>query len=387
MAATARQTERSRQTDLRVAASAANAVRRDGIDQLALTRVAADAGYSSGVIYARCDDRSELMVLAWQKSFWPSLREVLDAAFRAATDRDAAAVDAAVDLWAERCNGASVPDIGSAAEVIAASRRDEVLAEVVHHDINELLSCFGAGPGTTGAVRELLLLTAATLVGSALLNSSVGPASEAIIDPRHLLRAFIAGEEQSTPARSAQAQPAAAERIRTGDDVRDALIDATEYVIARSGVHRATVSRIARRAGVSVGAIYGLYENKESLVTDCVSIIHPPQARRDTEAWAGLGSATDFRAGMSANLRAYLSPGLRQWRLFRIELLVAARHAPGLSRLLDEYGHDEMDELATRFRAPLLQSVPARGTIVGLALLETVDPTVSALEWRWFPVG
>ncbi|MFN5650838.1 MAG: hypothetical protein ACK49M_05125 [Actinomycetes bacterium] len=41
MAATARQTERSRQTDLRVAESAANAVRRDGIDQLALTRVAA----------------------------------------------------------------------------------------------------------------------------------------------------------------------------------------------------------------------------------------------------------------------------------------------------------------------------------------------------------
>jgi len=46
-----------------------------------------------------------------------------------------------------------------------------------------------------------------------------------------------------------------------------------------------------------------------------------------------------------------------------------------------------MEELTARFRAPLLQSVPARGTIVGLALLETVDPTVSALEWRWFPIG
>jgi AcrR family transcriptional regulator len=184
-----------------------------------------------------------------------------------------------------------------------------------------------------------------------------------------------------------QGQPAAAERTRTGDDVRDALIDATEYVIARSGVHRATVSRIARRAGVSVGAIYGLYENKESLVIDCVSIIHPPQARRDTEAWAVLGSASDFRASMSANMRSYLSPGLRQWRHFRIELLVAARHTPGLSRLLDEYEHDLMEELTARFRAPLLQSVPGRGTIVGLALLETVDPTVSALEWRWFPIG
>ena len=73
-----RQTERSRQTDIKVATSAANAVRRDGFDQMALTRVASDAGYSSGVIYARCDDRSELMVLAWQKSFWPELSSVLE---------------------------------------------------------------------------------------------------------------------------------------------------------------------------------------------------------------------------------------------------------------------------------------------------------------------
>lgn len=387
MAATARQTERSRQTDLRVAESAANAVRRDGIDQLALTRVAADAGYSSGVIYARCDDRSELMVLAWQKSFWPSLREVLDGAFRAVIDRDVAAVDAAVDLWAARCDGASVPDIGSAVEVIAAARRDEVLAEVVHHDVNELLSCFGAGPGTTGAPRELLLLTAATLLGSALLNSSVPPGSDSVVDPRHLLRFFVTGVRPAEPAPVVAVQPAAAERVRTGDDVRDELIDATEYVIARSGVHRATVSRIARRAGVSVGAIYGLYENKESLVTDCVSVIHPPQARRDTEAWAGLGSASNFRAAIAANLRAFLSPALRQWRLFRIELLVAARHTQALSGQLDEYGHDSMEELAARFSVPLLHSVPARGTIVGLALLETVDSTVSALEWRWFPIG
>lgn len=387
MTATARQTERSRQTDLRVAESAANAVRRDGIDQLALTRVAADAGYSSGVIYARCDDRSELMVLAWQKSFWPSLREVLDAAFRAVIDRDTAAVDAAVDLWAARCDGTAVPDIGSATEVIAAARRDEVLAEVVHHDVNELLACFGAGPGTTGAERELLLLTAATLLGSALLNSSAGPGNTTAIDPRHLLHPFVSGKGHTEPAASGPSQPGAVEKIRTGDDIRDALIDATEYVIARSGVHRATVSRIARRAGVSVGAIYGLYENKESLVIDCVSIIHPPQAHRDTEAWVDLGSASDFRAGMSANLRSYLSPGLRQWRLFRIELLVTARHSPGLSRLLDEYGHDAMEEIVARFRAPLLQSVPGRGTIVGLALLETVDPTVSDLEWQWFPLG
>jgi hypothetical protein len=36
---------------------------------------------------------------------------------------------------------------------------------------------------------------------------------------------------------------------------------------------------------------------------------------------------------------------------------------------------------------PLLESVPSRGTIVGLALLDTVDPTVARLDWCWFPIG
>ena len=387
MAANARQTERSRQTDLRVASSAANAVRRDGCDQMALTRVASDAGYSSGVIYARCDDRSELLVLAWEKSIWPALREVLESAFRAAVDRDPSAMDAAVDLWVRHCADHSVPDIGSAAEVIVAARRDETLAEVVHHDINELLAAYGAGPGTSGALRELLLLTAATLIGSALLNSAVGGESSAMVNPSELLRAFVMGSPPAPASTERDVTAAVVARARTGDDVRDALIDATEYVIARSGIHRATVSRIARRAGVSVGAIYGLYENKESLVIDCVSVIHPPQAQRELEAWVRMKVDSEFRAGMSANLRAFLSPELRLWRMFRIECLVAARHSPALARLLVEYGNDSMEELASRFKLPLLESVPSRGTIVGLALLDTVDPTVARLDWCWFPIG
>jgi AcrR family transcriptional regulator len=290
-------------------------------------------------------------------------------------------------LWVRHCADDSVPDIGSAAEVIVAARRDETLAEVVHHDINELLAAHGAGPGTSGALRELLLLTAATLIGSALLNSAVGGESSAMVNPSELLRAFVMGSPPAPASTERDVTAAVVARARTGDDVRDALIDATEYVIARSGIHRATVSRIARRAGVSVGAIYGLYENKESLVIDCVSVIHPPQAQRELEAWVRMKVDSEFRAGMSANLRAFLSPELRLWRMFRIECLVAARHSPALARLLVEYGNDSMEELASRFRLPLLESVPSRGTIVGLALLDTVDPTVARLDWCWFPIG
>ena len=381
-----RQSERSRQTDQKVADSAANAVRRDGFDQLALTRVAADAGYSSGVIYARCDDRSELMVLAWEKSFWPGLSLVLEAAFTAVLDRDKPAIESAIALWEERSRPGAVADIGSAVEVIVAARRDEVVAEVVHNDVNALLSRFGAGPGATGPVRELLLLTASTLLGTALLNSAMPEDTEIRIDPRPLLLLFADRKDHDRPATAEAIDPPVAEHTLTGDEVRDALIAATEYVIARSGVHRATVSRIARRAKVSVGAIYGLYENKESLVTDCISVIHPPQARRELEAWARIDSR-EIRSTMSRSLAGYLSPAHEQWRTFRIECLVAARHSPALARMIEDFNVDTIEGLNASMPMNLLRTIPARGTVMGLAVLATVDPSVTTLEWGWFPVG
>lgn len=386
MAQASRQTERSRQTDLKVAQSAANAVRRDGFDQMALTRVAADAGYSSGVIYARCDDRSELMVLAWEKSFWPSLSHVLDAMFTAMVNKDQAGVSAAMDMWDEQTSVESVPDIGSAVEVIVASRRDEVLAEVVHNDINALMARHGAGPGATGPIRELLLLTASTLLGTALLNSAMPSDTNIRIDPRPLLTLFANRPDRDAPTVTDNEDLPPADRALTGDEVRDALIEATEYVIARSGVHRATVSRIARRAGVSVGAIYGLYENKETLVLDCISVIHPPQARRELAAWARI-DATDISATMSRNLREYLAPVHDRWRAFRIECLVAARHSSALANMIEEFNIDTIEGLNAAMSMEFIRSVPARGTIAGLAVLATVDPTVGQLGWNWFPIG
>src|SRR5438034_3667694 len=42
----------------------------------------------------------------------------------------------------------------------------------------------------------------------------------------------------------------------------DALIDAVAAIIARVGLERATASRIARRAGLTSGAIYGRYKTQ-----------------------------------------------------------------------------------------------------------------------------
>lgn len=271
-----KQSEKSRQTDLKVAHSAASAVRTVGVDQMALTRVAADAGFSSGAIYARCDDRSELVVMAWEKSFWPMLSEIVSLLADAVISKDNSNMGRIAELFIRSTDPGIVPDLGSAMEVIIASRRDETIGEVVQRDINGLLDDRGVGPSTDGALRQAVVSAISTLFGASLLNSAYVDNKHNMIDPTALIEIFtLSAQSPVKPAKSAIALRNAApyQFPTTYDDVRDALISASEYVISRTGVHRATVSRIARRAGVSVGAIYGLYENKDALVADCLEVL------------------------------------------------------------------------------------------------------------------
>lgn len=396
MALTSRQSEKSRQTDLKVAHSAAKAVRTVGVDQMALTRVAADAGFSSGAIYARCDDRSELIVLAWEKSFWPMLSEILSLLIESVINKDATNSQRISELFARASAPDAVPDLGSAMEVIVASRRDEVIAEVVQRDINGLMEDHGVGPSIDGADRQAVVGAISTVFGAALLNSAYQNDSIENIDPFPFLEMFMATRSSSIkPSKPAGPVREVAPYAfpSTYDDVRDALISASEYVIARSGVHRATVSRIARRAGVSVGAIYGLYENKDSLVSDCLEVLFPPQTANDARAWAGVFTASDQRALVTQILTNYMSPSYVQWRRFRLESFIAARHSESVSTQIAGY--------ALQARRTILQAaasapadaairmntgMSARSTVIGLSIFEIVDPSITSLDWRWVPV-
>jgi AcrR family transcriptional regulator len=54
--------------------------------------------------------------------------------------------------------------------------------------------------------------------------------------------------------------------LRTPDETRDRLIDAAATVFAERGYDRAGVQEIARRAGLTTGAIYGRFTGKADLL-------------------------------------------------------------------------------------------------------------------------
>ena len=75
-------------------------------------------------------------------------------------------------------------------------------------------------------------------------------------------RAVVRAALRRTTADRFVPETTGAVRADVGDAAQNALIDSVSAIIARVGFERATSSRIARRAGLTSGAIYGRYDDQ-----------------------------------------------------------------------------------------------------------------------------
>src|SRR5207244_7883284 len=117
---------------------------------------------------------------------------------------------------------------------------------------------------------------------------------------------------------------------------------------------RATGSRIARRAGLTSGAIYGRYETKDDLLEHAIELL---LARRLTDDLASLDEtffASDPSTMTARIVAGYLSPPRRDWRRFRIVAHLAARTHPHVAAMLARGPEEAKREYLTnpRVRTP-----------------------------------
>ena len=130
------------------------------------------------------------------------------------------------------------------------------------------------------------------------------------------------------------------------EEARSRILDAANRVFAEKGYHEATMEDIAKRLGVSKGAIYLYFSSKEDLFEAmCKSA---PQAFKEI-LYSSFGnevnpiqSATEFfdkMLKMSAS-----NPGLS------FEILSEASRNPSLKRILKQ-NHQEYEEVLTNFLA------------------------------------
>ena len=130
----------------------------------------------------------------------------------------------------------------------------------------------------------------------------------------------------------------------TGDPVQDALIDAVAAVIARVGLERATGSRIARRANLTSGAIYGRYTTKEDLLDQAIVTLLANRFTDDLMANSYTFTAADPGSATARIVGGYLSQPREQWRRFRIETQLAARHHPRIAATVNRVQEDALRE-------------------------------------------
>lgn len=382
---TRRRSESTQQNDERILDAALREIYDVGVDALGMTAVARRAGLTTGALYGRYENGSELAAAVWTARARDRHFALLDGAIAALVDgNDTVALDGLLrELTSPR------KETIVALELLASARRIDELEEVVLADVRQWIADWGAGARTHRRRRRAQVVYTLGTIWGVFLHTAPGRLR---LDWNPLLRrlAWSFAQPHTGPTERLVVADVKSVHAQTGDPVEDALVDAVAAIVARVGMERATGSRIARRAGLTSGAIYGRYATKEDLLQHAIEIL---LAQRFTDDLTSIDEVLvdDDPARASARLFAgYLSQPRRDWRLFRIESYLVARHQPRVAASLHRVQEAAKDDYLTAIGARSsderrVLEILARSAQVGplgLAFADLLIPGVPSIDWR-----
>ncbi len=301
--------------DAAIRAAGVAEVLRVGVDHLSLRDVGHRAGLTHGATYARYEDVDELLVDLWNSTMLARAVALYDLC--AALVRDPGP-ERAADLhrWMARAEPADV----ACFQVLFTARRLPTLHEEVEPFIDEYLIGRWARPDLDPAVglRVAVLFTLSLVLLAATHRFGADDAFETA-----LYELLVAGLSvpPTTVGPVPPLAPPAPFSPPPSDDLRTQLAVATFGVVGRSGYTRATISRIARRANCSPGAIYKLFASKEDLAIEAMRTVMrarllAPGRRLDVarEGW------------LTEMLADAVAPSNHVRALFNLEMTIAGAH-------------------------------------------------------------
>lgn len=366
--------------DVAIRAAGIAEVLRVGVDHLSLRDVGHRAGLTHGATYARYEDVDELLVDLWNSTMLNRAVALYERCAAVVADPGPESIAALRD-WMDHVEPADV----ACFQVLFTARRLPTLHEEVEPFISEYLIGRWARADVDPAVStRIAALFSITLV-MVTAHLRFGPEPE-------VADVFVAtvGEAMRTAPTAVAAPPAFAapvgDTVPATEDLRTQLAVATFGVVGRSGYTRATISRIARRANCSPGAIYKLFASKEDLAIEAMRTMARVRwltTERDLDA---------LRDGwLTALLLDSVSPVNQVRSLFNLEMSIAGAHneriraaiqsrladLEGLVPLLSGLDDDERKMLRLRVRA--LSFV-----VVGVTYLSTLGPAPGEAELHAF---
>lgn len=301
------------ENDLRILRAAVWCLDRHGVDGITTVGVATAAGFTTGALYSRYEQQHDLLVDVWQRQSHEAVDALIGAAIAVRrSGGTAVTVDALAALLADP---PAVLRVG--VQLMAVTRRIDELADVVPADLAASLLEFGVHVESPDVPQVDDLGVVAFALGAVLSGSVVGAQA---VDWTPMIR--WCGAPPTPPSTWPPAPPFPSAPLRDPDDPAiDALLRATQQVIARSGVERATLLRISRAARLTPTVVYNRYENREELIVDLVRRIQ--QASSTTEMRTMVHASPEM---LAMSLATLMSPQGQPRRRLALEVLLASAH-------------------------------------------------------------
>jgi AcrR family transcriptional regulator len=393
---------RSQAAELREAilTTTAHEFRRVGYEPTALMSVADRCGVTSSAVYNRFGGKAELAKTILVEQLEPVIGPPLD--------------QRAADPWRGRLPTGVMARASTPDPDLMAVLHELQLAAAHEPELREPLLAFGtrrldAGLEARGAADRRgrvrrgqdpvaqVLVHAAAAPGTYVLGLTGTPPSTGWRSVGHLLRLATRDMPLGSPAPAEPIRPGgsttrdpsavtsspatAAAPPRVHDQLGRALIAAGARVIADQGYDRATVAAIARRAGVTTGALYNRFEGKYDLLCEAVETLAAPCVDAEIAALLDAlddGSASSDAGAASAVIES-IDPSQEPGRLRA--LVVQARHTarrePGVAGAVGRLQHGWVAELAGG-----LSERQGAGSV-----RPDIDPAALAWWWLALPTG
>jgi AcrR family transcriptional regulator len=373
-------TARAVANDAAIRDSAINEILRVGVDRVSLRDVGQHAGLTHGATYARYEDVNELLVDLWETRLCRGAIAMFERSVEAVETPNEQTVGALFDLVRE-----TRPADAAMVQVLLTSRRIPILYEEVEPFVTNYLE-----PDEDLTLHSSAIFTRALTLFSLTLVHVFADSQFGVDRHYHeALERILVTTLKTDPVDGAASDEYVQDErfeISPGDDFRSQLAFSTYDAVGKSGYHGATISRIARRADCSPGAIYKSHSSKEDLVVAVFSDLIGSR-------WMHVSDFVDIlEAGNLSDLLRYEASDHNALRRnFTLETVLAAAHndklreavvgqlrelealIPGLVAVNDE------EKACLRHMVRSISSIA-----VGVSWLASVTKTTKSLDFNQF---
>ncbi len=316
--------QKTREVQEAITASALELLAANGVDGLALTKIATHAGMSNGPLYGRYDSAEDVALELWDEKLRDHFRRLI-----LEFDTFASSTDSKPSEWLLQELETPSALTAAALEIVAVARRFPLLVDSVRDEVDSLFQHICAEhPDIPPSICSLRL----TVPTGCVLTSRSVPKTrppwkeillrfrESALDPANLNQQGLTASPVSLSIPAPD----------TGDVGLDEFVYAVMEVVARVGFEKTTAHRVARAAGHSFSSAYTHVGTKDELMHMAIGQMMTQIWRTGTASFLELGPE-EYKTAIIALQCGLVAESNRPIRQLRTETTVAMRHHTDLA--------------------------------------------------------